>query len=276
MNVLVMILASAFATEASPVEGGARHATALMHGARPTSLDDIVPGFDLQEHSILAPFGSMDLGPNDDWIRRLSYGVIYSQHPEIQLRAMKRISIHLASATVREVLDSLVAADTSYFWIQDAGVVNFLPLTTSYATSVMEQKLGYFEAMDMLISEASGELSRQAHVQGLEGLAVRRASQYSDKLSGEFTDESVALSLSSHTVRECLNRIVAADPPARWEAIPFPQGMSIQAVAKHGHLVLRRKLTPQERSALERRYQGPFPKSETPPEIFDGFGEEPR
>lgn len=170
--------------------------------------------------------------------KAFSSGTIYYEHPRLQEPKMRRISLSMSSVTVREALNALVKADGSYSWAADGDVVNFIPKKRNKklidVVKTLNQIIPLYEVEGVDISDAIQELRKQAAAQGITGLPLLKdwgaARDPAWEMEGIFD-----LKLKNKTVRECLNAIVAADSPAYWIAIPFPDYVFIGAAPTHTH-----------------------------------------
>lgn len=201
------------------------------HGVPHLKLDEKV-SFEIQDQI----FWSLHFMPD----KALSSGVIYYEHYRLQESKMRRISLSMSSVTVRMALDALVKLDGTYSWEADGDVVNFLPKKKNKKVldpiKTLNQVMPIFEVENVDIRDAVQELKKQALAQGIKGLLApeldwrSRAKDVAWEWEGLFS-----LKLKNKTIRECLNAIVASDPPAYWQAVPFLNEVSINAVPSHTH-----------------------------------------
>lgn len=222
---IVFVLFTVEATEASET------APSFIpeHGVPILRLDERV-SFEIRDQI----FWRLSFGPD----KLLSSGMIFYEHRRLQEPKMRRISLSMSSVTVREALDTLVKADGSYSWVADGDVVNFVPKKRNKKfmdpVKILNQVIPVYEVEGVDISDAIQELRKQAAAQGVTGLPPLKdwgaARDPAWEMEGVF-----GLKLKNKTVRECLNAIVAADSPAYWLAIPFPDYVFIGAAPSHIH-----------------------------------------
>lgn len=170
----------------------------------------------------------------------LTHGVIYYEHPRLQEPKMRRISLSMSSVTVREAIGALVKADGSYTWVSDGDVVNLMPKKRNekYMDPVrtLNQVIPAFNVEKVDIPGAVQELMKQASAQGVKGLPPPQENWRPFAQDPAWEREGIfSLKLKNKTVRECLNAIIAADPPAYWKAYPLKDFVSIGAVPAHIH-----------------------------------------
>ncbi len=179
--------------------------------------------------------------------RRLNRGIIYYEHPKLQLPKMRRMTMAISSVTVRVALDELLRGDTTYSWVADGNVAVFIPRIKINGlldpTKTLSQIMPRFDVTDSNIVDAVEELKRQAAKQGLTGLPKPTKGWIPvSKMSPYTYDWQFSLHLKNKSIRECLDAIVEGDPPATWIAIPFPGYVFIAVSASNPHMGrLRRK-----------------------------------
>jgi len=211
------------------------------HGSRPTMVDDVVNSFVVKDLNMWDALGGLD----DCMNANLNIGTIYYDYIVHQESIQPKLNLALGSTTVRGVLDALMAADTSYYWVADGFVINLIPRVhhpNFDVVTLLEQRLNKFKVTQEYMDDAVSELVTQAIAQGARGLVG--PSKTSPDMQAEQrglipqSGIKISISLRNKTVRECLNAIVAADPPAYWIAQPtVPFGyVRINALASHGHV----------------------------------------
>jgi hypothetical protein len=241
-----------------------QNASLPAHGSQPTQLNDVVRALHSVDPSIGAALrGSVDAA-GDAWRMGLNLGFAYSHDPARDLRKSVGLQIDLASATVRNILDALTAADTNYYWVQDGSVIDFLPrhpeANSLDVAAVLSQRLPRFTVQNETMVEAIASLIEQAQAQGVTGLFGPKRPRASREVQGWFSDdEKINVSLTGKTVRECLNAIVAADSPSEWIAFPGNKNVKVTATPKHLHHFYHRDLSPQEAADLKMKYPDPPP-----------------
>lgn len=203
----------------------------IKHGDKALTLDDAV--------SVDARNRSLWYAEYLDGYRQLNAGHIYYEPPKLQGKKMRKLSLHIASATVREALDMLVKQDGTYSWVADGDVVNFVPKIRNRKfvdpVEILNQIVPVFVVEDANAAAAVQELMIQASKQGVKGLRPPQENWKFGKDSGTEWEGSFSLRLENKTVRECLNEIVRKDPPAYWVAAPYPKYLFIGVNGSHSH-----------------------------------------
>jgi len=227
------------------------------HGACPTQLDDSVASYVLQDKTIFE-FMLGEGSPHEG----LNSGLILYDHPDILPKSHPKITVRLASTTVRGVFDALTAADTSYYWIPDGRVVVLVPKTRKAGNvdvvAKLEERIPRFQVERETMLGAVTQLMRQARQQGLTGfpdLPVRPIKPSPEEEEGWiFVDEGkvISLSLRNTSIRNCLNAIVEREWGGSWIAYPISDGqIGLGGDSGHSHKLKRAPMTQEGRAQVK-------------------------
>lgn len=226
-----------------PLVAAILSAALLIHSAdvfcasrRAAQLDDLVPLFEAKNQTWHEVVGSV----NQEWTHDLTIGLVFYEEQYRQRELDKKINVVMSSASVREILDVLVREDTNYFWVADGDVINFIPRAEGVWSQVLNSTMSRCQVRDLGITEAVNEIVVQARKQGIRQLVQLPKSNLVHEYEPA-PSERVSILLKKKSLRECLNAVVAARPPAYWMATPSRGGLLVQGAATGGEAVRWRK-----------------------------------
>ncbi len=152
------------------------------------------------------------------------WGLIYHANEEIISRPPKRMKLEARVCSFEEALDRVVALEGQYRWERDGGTYNFIPTSPPTRLDLMKQlerRVPRFEVRSVSVDRAVEILVETLNSDGKKVYQTGHVRPLTESpyelLAREY---KVTLSLSGATVRECMNRIVAAHGAghAYWEA----------------------------------------------------------
>jgi len=198
-----------------------------------------------------------------------STGFVFAGH------SRKSVNVNLQNATIPQIMDQLVSADTSYYWINDGGVINVLPRPergpAPRILALLEARIPHFAVRNVDIREAIWELARGAEVAGIKGLAAPNPHNCSQETREMIrADGRFNLDVKHLTIRRILNAIVSSDPPSNWWINETADGASflIQSRINHSGKFRRRNRSSQELESLKQRCPEYFG---VPEDLFDDY-----
>lgn len=177
---------------------------------------------------------------------RLAFGVEFNFSLFDQYRKnTHRFSINMSSKTKREVLNEIVRQNPGYYWDEKGGVVNIQPYyigKDSGTVSWLDKTIPQFKVNKVPVFLAGEYLVHLANENGIS-LTTYESVRSAQKGGGAFNvkrledvseyspNELISVTINRKaSIRECLNAIVAANPPARWSAIKVKEKMLIHVV----------------------------------------------
>ncbi|MBI4802064.1 MAG: hypothetical protein HY796_06035 [Elusimicrobia bacterium] len=145
-----------------------------------------------------------------------------------------RFSLKVSSMSKRDILDEIIRKNPGYNWKEIDGVVSIRPYQAVGApVSPLDMTISRFEVHQTSPFSALEYLRRLANENNipvttpLYEIAVKRGTKVPDsgKLEnpGDYDPEQLISVVIPHevSIRDCLNAIVLAAPPAYWKAIKF-------------------------------------------------------
>lgn len=212
-----------------------------LHGSTPTAPNWRVSSYRLKDLDIDQAFDE----PAHPWSQRMNLGII---EPFFSLwddedEHVKLLSVARDSVTVSDVFDAVTAADGNFRWEHSGTVFNLLPSSSTklrMVADVLERRLSRFEVSGVKPGVAEAMLRLQAREEGIESILGFGSYSREQVLNGKGTrepwsNELISVKLEYPTIRECLNAIVAADPPSGWLARFTSGGIELKVHVAHSH-----------------------------------------
>lgn len=153
-----------------------------------------------------------------------------------------KVSLSLRNSSLREVLDVLVAKLPGYEWKFANGIVKIYPSARQRETTalrLLDQTIPSFSSTGLGVTDTVAFLAQVARSHGISaapGVGVSSAA-WADAADRTPVDAKLDINID-HTVtlREALNGVVIADPPAFWVAFPMPDGrLALTGDTGHSH-----------------------------------------
>ncbi|MBI4801449.1 MAG: hypothetical protein HY796_02890 [Elusimicrobia bacterium] len=189
-------------------------------------------------------FDNVDLfeviNPAYDISRELAMGVeVNFSFMESQNGKSRRFSLNVSSMTRREILDEIVRQNPGYYWKERDGVINIQPYREDNDKNIspLDMTIPCFEVHQIppyFALEYLTRLSREHNIPIISDfyeMAIQLGHKLPDS-SGKlehpenYDPRRLIDVVIPHkvSIRDCLNAIVLADPPANWEAIKWKGG----------------------------------------------------
>ncbi len=171
----------------------------------------------------------------------------------------RRFSVQVSSMSKRKILDEIIRNNPGYHWEEKDGVVNILPEQPNKdfeAISPLDMTIPRFEVHQITPYFALEYLRRFANennipiTTGLYEIAVKRGIKLSDSGKPEppedYNPEQLINVVIPHevSIRDCLNAIVLANPPANWKAIKWKNGKTALFISSSQQGYSRKKRHP--------------------------------
>lgn len=169
--------------------------------------------------------------------RRLAIGAELSfSLAETYHKKTVRFSVNISSMSKREILNEIVRHNPGYSWEEKDKVVNIQPYKVdkdSATSSLLDRTIPSFEVNKISIPLAANYLLRLANENGIPLTTMERERALKEGVplldSGKAEDlkpyspsELITVSIGRRvSIRDCLNAIVAANPPASWLTVKY-------------------------------------------------------
>jgi hypothetical protein len=141
-----------------------------------------------------------------------------------------KISFSMRDASLREILDALVEKFPGYEWKAHGGIVRIFSSASARKENsfrLLNEKIPSFSSDGLGTTGTIGYLGQEARKHGISASTGVDRSSASWAESAELTpvDAKLTINIDRKTsLREILNKIIAADPPSYWVAYPMPDG----------------------------------------------------
>ncbi|MBI4801354.1 MAG: hypothetical protein HY796_02410 [Elusimicrobia bacterium] len=201
-------------------------------------MDCILDNVDLLDFVSMSPKGC-------PMSQRLAFGIeVKFSFREKEEEQLQRFSLNAFSTAKRKILDEIMRRNPGYYWMEKDGVVNIQPYKSnadSPAVSPLDMTIPDFNVHKITVDLAVEYLVRIAIEHNipvttfLRELALQKGFPVPD--SGKLkhpeyaSPEEIINVVIPHqvSIRDCLNAIVSANPPAGWLAMKYREKIALKA-----------------------------------------------